>query len=67
MERRKKWAVTGYLLWIIGLIVFIVGINLTGDVKEWMSLAGTIAFMAGLGITGALWVIRKKEEEENSK
>ena len=67
MERKKKWAVTGYLLWIIGLIVFIVGINLTGDVKEWMSLAGTIAFLAGLGITGALWVIRKKEEEENSK
>ena len=63
MERKKKWAVTGYLLWIIGLIVFIVGINLTGDVKEWMSLAGTIAFMAGLGINGALWVIRKKEEE----
>ena len=65
MERKKKWAVTGYLLWIIGLIVFIVGINLTGDVKEWMSLAGTIAFMAGLGITGALWVIRKKEEEND--
>ena len=67
MQRKKKWAITGYLLWIIGLTVFIIGINLTGDVKDWMSAGGSIAFLAGLGITGALWIIRKKEEEENGK
>ena len=34
MSRKKKWAAAGSLMWIIGLVVFIVGLNLTGAVKE---------------------------------
>ena len=64
MDKQKKWTLTGCLLWIVGLTVFIVGMNLTGSVKDWMMVAGSIVFMAGLGITGAMWVIRKKQEEE---
>ena len=63
MSRKKKRAAAGSLMWIIGLVVFIVGLNLTGAVKEWMTVCGSVVFLAGLGIMGALWVIRKKEEE----
>ena len=67
MNRNKKWTVTGCLMWIIGLVLFIVGMNLSGCVKDWMMVAGSIIFMTGLGITGAQWVIRKKEEEADKK
>ena len=57
----KKWTIAGCLLWLIGLAVFITGLNLSGNVKEWMTVAGSIVFLAGLGITGAIWIKTKKE------
>ena len=67
MNRNKKWTVTGCLMWIIGLVLFIVGMNLSGCVKDWMMVAGSIIFMAGLGITGAQKKKKKKEEEADKK
>ena len=63
MENRK-WILAGGILWIAGLVFFIVGLNLTGNAKEWLTLAGSIAFLIGLGINGALWMKRKKNENE---
>lgn len=67
MRRQKEWTLTGCSLWIIGLILFIVGLNLEGDVKAWMNVAGSIVFLIGLGIIGAIWVIRKKTEDESKE
>lgn len=50
----KKWTVIGCLLWIAGLCVFIIGLNLTGNTRNWMTITGSISFLAGLGITGAV-------------
>ena len=36
----KKLTVIGCAMWIIGLIVAIVGLNLTGDAKIWVSVMG---------------------------
>ena len=58
----KKMTIIGCILWIAGLAAFIIGLNLSGSVKEWMTVAGSIVFLAGLGITGAVWMKKKNGE-----
>ena len=67
MDRLKKWTLTGCILWIVGLAAFIVGLNLEGDVKAWTNVIGSIVFLTGLGVMGAVWVINKKKEEETEE
>ena len=62
MER--KLTVIGCILWIAGLIVAIVGLNLAGNAKTWVSVTGNIVFLVGLGITGAVWLKKRKSEKE---
>ena len=64
MRRQKAWTITGCVLWIAGLILFITGLNLEGDTGTWMNVAGSVSFLLGLGVTGAVWITRKKNEEE---
>ena len=64
MQHQKIWTVTGCSLWIIGLGVFIIGLNTTGNTKSWMTLIGSIVFLIGLGITGAIWMRQKKDETD---
>lgn len=63
----RKWTAAGCCLWIIGLAVFIIGLNLDGNTKEWMTIAGSITFLAGLGISGAVWMKNKNTAEEKNK
>ena len=56
MERRLT--VIGCIMWIIGLAVSIIGLNLTGTARTWVSIAGNAVFLVGLGITGAVWFSR---------
>ena len=65
MER--KLTVIGCVLWIIGLIVAIVGLNLAGDAKTWVSVIGNIVFLVGLGITGAVWLRKKKTDKKTEE
>lgn len=58
----RKWTIAGCVLWILGLAASIVGLNIPGDAGKWMAIAGDIVFLAGLGITGAVWMKKKKEE-----
>lgn len=60
----KKWTIAGCLLWIIGLAASIIGMNLQGDSGKWVSISGNIVFLIGLGITGAIWFKKKKDESE---
>ena len=64
MNNSKPLTITGCILWIAGLAVFIIGLNMSGDMKEWMTVIGSIAFLAGLGITGAIRMKKKKEDEK---
>ena len=58
----KKMTIIGCILWIAGIAAFIIGLNLSGSTKDWMTVAGSIVFLAGLGSTGAVWVKKKNEE-----
>ena len=57
--RMKKLTIAGGALWIIGLAVFIIGLNMTRNTKEWMTIGGSAAFLAGLGMTGVVWMKKK--------
>ena len=58
----KKMTIIGCILWIAGIAAFIIGLNLSGSTKDWMTVTGSIVFLAGLGITGAVWLKKKNEE-----
>ena len=60
----KKLTMAGCILWIVGLVVFIVGMNLTGETKELMKVIGSAVFILGLGITGVVWVKQKSDSEK---
>ena len=60
----KKMTITGCSLWIIGLIVFIVGINLTGNTRETMMTLGSIIFLMGLGLSAIVWMKKKSDSDK---
>ena len=60
----KKLTVIGCAMWIIGLVVAIIGLNLTGDAKTWVSVIGNVVFLIGLGITGYVFLKKRKTGKE---
>jgi Mg2+ and Co2+ transporter CorA len=60
---QKKLTVIGCTMWIIGLAASIIGMNLTGAAKSWVSITGNVVFLIGLGITGFVW-LKKREENQ---
>jgi len=60
----KKTTVAGCAMWITGLILFITGLNLAGKAKEWLTVAGSVCFLVGLGILGIVWAKKKTDEKK---
>ena len=60
----RKLTVIGCVMWIAGLAASIIGMNLKGPEKGWVSIVGNVVFFVGLGIMGFVWMKRKKDEEE---
>ena len=60
----KKLTVAGCIFWIAGLVVFIVGMNLSGNIREPMMTVGSIVFLIGLGLNGVVWVKKKSESDK---
>lgn len=63
----KKLTVIGCAMWIVGLVTAIIGLNLTGTAKTWVSIVGNVVFLVGLGITGVVWMKKKKDEDKNAE
>ena len=64
---KKKLFLPGGILWVIGLVMSIVGMNLEGDAGTWVATIGNILFLVGLGIVGAAWMIARKNEEKQGE
>ncbi len=55
----------GALCWIVGLVLFITGLNLSGDAASWLNVSGSVLFLIGLGLEGIVWVRRKKQDGQD--
>ena len=64
MKHERVIAGIGCFCWVAGFIVFMVGMNLEGATKEWMSVAGSIVFFIGLVIVGVIWAKKKYVDED---
>ena len=60
---QKKLTIIGCTMWIIGLAGSIIGLNLTGNAKKWVSMIGNIVFLIGLGIVAVVWIKKKQAEQ----
>ena len=60
----KKLTVAGCIFWIVGLIVFIVGMNINSSIRETMMTLGSIVFLMGLAINGVVWAKRKNYDNK---
>ena len=67
MKDERVIAGIGCFCWVAGFIVFMVGMNLEGATKEWMSVVGSIVFFIGLVIVGIIWAKKKYIDEDDKK
>ena len=67
MKGERVIAGIGCFCWVAGFIVFMVGMNLDGATKEWMSVVGSIVFFIGLVIVGIIWAKKRFIDEEDKK
>ncbi|MBR2822318.1 MAG: hypothetical protein IKE24_01315 [Clostridia bacterium] len=58
--KEKKLPLTGAVLWILGLALFLIGLNIHSDVGSWLSVIGNICFFVGLGIEGVVWMRNRR-------
>ena len=59
----KRLLLPGGILWVIGLVMSIVGLNIQTDTGSLIAVIGNILFHVGLGIVGAAWLIARKKED----
>jgi len=59
---KRTGTVIGAVLWIVGIVLFIVGLNVQGNAGKWMEIIGSILFFVGLGIIGALKMMERRED-----
>ena len=60
----KKLTVAGCIFWIVGLIVFIVGMNINSSIRETLMTAGSLVFIIGLGLSAIVWIKKKCDSEK---
>ena len=63
---KKRLAALGAGFWILGLVLFVLGLNISGPAGEWMSGVGSSVFLIGLGLEGSGW-FRRREQEKDGK
>ena len=63
----KQLALPGGILWIIGLVMSIVGMNIGTDTGKLIAVIGNILFLIGLGIVGAAWLAARGEKDRGQE
>ena len=56
--------VLGASFWILGLVLFIVGLNISEPAGSWFTVSGSVLFLAGLALEGVYWLKRDKDGED---
>ena len=60
----KLLPLLGAGLWVLGLFLFILGLNLSAPASSWLTVLGNILFFLGLALEGILWFRRRKERKD---
>ena len=63
----RRLVLPGGILWIAGLVMSIVGLNIHSDTGRLVAVIGTILFLVGLGIVGAAWLRARRNSESKSR
>lgn len=63
----KRLVLPGGILWIAGLVMSIVGMNLHTDTGRLVAIIGNIMFLVGLGIFGAAWLMARKSKDSEKQ
>ena len=63
----KQLALPGGILWIAGLVMSIVGMNISTDTGKLIAVIGNILFLIGLGIVGAAWLAARGEKDKGQE
>lgn len=63
----KRLVLPGGILWIAGLVMSIVGMNLHTDTGRLVAIIGNIVFLVGLGILGAAWLMARKSKDSEKQ
>ena len=59
----KRLILPGGILWILGLVMSIVGMNIHNDTGRLIAVIGNVLFLIGLGVVGAAWLIMRRNED----
>ena len=63
----KRLVLPGGILWIAGLVMSIVGMNLHTETGRLVAIIGNIVFLVGLGILGAAWLMARKSKDSEKQ
>lgn len=63
----KRLVLPGGILWIAGLVMSIVGMNLHTDTGRLVAIIGNIVFLVGFGIFGAAWLMARKSKDSEKQ
>ena len=57
----KRLMLPGCILWLLGLVMSIVGMNMPDNAGNLVSVIGNILFLIGLGLVGAAWLMSRRQ------
>ena len=63
----RRLVLPGGILWVVGLALSILGMNIRTDTGKLVAIIGNILFLVGLGIVGAAWLAARKNEEKREE
>ena len=67
MNKERILILVGASLWIAGLALSIVGLNVAPPAGRWMAVIGNIVFVLGLLLEGVIWFRRRRQDNEEER
>lgn len=58
----RKLILPGGILWLSGMALSIIGMNIKNDTGSLIAVIGNILFFVGLAIVAAAWLLHRREE-----
>ena len=65
--RNRLLPLLGSGFWVLGLILFLVGLNIHAAAGTWLTSVGSIFFLAGLGLEGVWWFLRRRDASDQEE